>query len=337
MNRQHVKPGLESLERRVVLTTFHVANVPQLESAVAAVSNSSKPNTIVLAPGTYVLANELRIENPSDLTIRGETGKGSFNLTGESMDRVIDIQGGNVTISGVSISGGGGVANGGGIAAENANLTLQTCTITANVASRTGGGIDAQGGTLTLQNSTVTSNRVSNLDQAAGGGIEAGNCTVNVNSSTITGNEADAVDQQDHTLVHAAGGGIAAQGGSLSIRSTTLANNKLLALSGGTTAVATGGAIDTSGTAVTLVRTANLGNEVNSFSTATAASLGSAVSLGGGSLTDTQSKYAANIPTRAVYQFNHPGASVVFNNIVFLKRKLAGSYTLGSRGFTRVS
>jgi hypothetical protein len=159
---------------------------------------------------------------------------------------------------------------------------------------------------------------------------------VSISNSTISGNEAAAVDQQDHAPVHAAGGGISIQGGTLTIRSTTLANNQVLAVSAGTTAVATGGAIDTSGTAVTLVRTANTGNELSSFSTATAASLGSAISLNGGSLTDSQSKYAGNLPKRAIYQFNHPGASLLFNNIVFNKRKLAGSYTLGSRGFTRV-
>jgi predicted outer membrane repeat protein len=319
-----------------VLTTFHVANVPQLQSAIAAVSNSTKTNTILLAPGTYVLANELRIQNASDLTIRGETGKGSFNLTGENIDRIFDVEGGEVTLSGLVISGGGGVAGGGGIAARDANLTLQSCTVTANVASSTGGGIYAQGGTLTLANSTVNSNRTSSPITAAGGGIEALNCAVSIISSTISGNEADAVDQQDHAPVHAAGGGISIQGGSLTVRSTTLANNQVLAVSGGTTAVATGGAIDTSGTVVTLIRTASTGNQLSSFSTATAASLGSAISLNGGSLTDTQSRYAGNIPKRAIYQFNHPGASVLFKSIVFDKRKLAGSYTLGSKGFTRV-
>ena len=106
--RRQSRPGIEALEGRAVPATFHVANVAQLQADIAAVSNTSGPNTIVLAPGDYDLTGELQVQNASDLTIRGSrTSKGTINIVGGFGNRVFEIDGGNVTISDVKVSGGG--------------------------------------------------------------------------------------------------------------------------------------------------------------------------------------------------------------------------------------
>src|SRR5204863_9725792 len=109
-----------------VPTTVHVADVAHLVAAVAAVNNSSTPNTIIMAPGTYALPGELRIVNAGDLTIRQGVRKGTLSIAGDVQDRVFDIEGGKVTLSGLAISGGGNVQQGGGIYANNANLTVES-------------------------------------------------------------------------------------------------------------------------------------------------------------------------------------------------------------------
>ena len=102
------RPGIEALEGRAVPATFHAANVAQLQADIAAVSNTSGPNTIDLAPGTYNLTGELQVQDASDLTIQGNPkDPGSITLVGGFPFRVFEIDGGRVTISGVTISGGG--------------------------------------------------------------------------------------------------------------------------------------------------------------------------------------------------------------------------------------
>src|SRR4051794_39763682 len=102
----------EPLEHRVVLSTYHAASPSALEADIAQVNNTSGPNTIILAPGNYALAKELLVQNAGDLTIAADPGKGSVNLIGSAVDRVLEIDGGKVTLSGLNISGGGGVGQG---------------------------------------------------------------------------------------------------------------------------------------------------------------------------------------------------------------------------------
>src|SRR3974377_804055 len=117
------KPCLEPLEGRIVLSTLHAANVAQLQADIAQVNNTSGPNTILLAAGTYALPSELRIQNAGKLTAQAVPGKG-VNLVGSAVDRVLEIDGGNVTLTGLSISGGAGVDEGAGILSQNASVTL---------------------------------------------------------------------------------------------------------------------------------------------------------------------------------------------------------------------
>ena len=246
--RQQVRVGVESLEGRVVLTTYHVANVAQLLAAISAVNNSSSTNTILLSKGRYDLPGELQIKNAGNLTIRPATTNTTVSLVGEVLNRVIDVEGGKVTLGRLSISGGGNVAQGGGVYANNADLTIQGSTVAGNTASQAGGGIFAQGGTLTVLNSTINGNQATSNSFALGGGLAAVNAGVTISGSTIADNSVDAVDQQNQNTVQAGGGAIYALGGSLDIKGSVLSNNTVLAITNGNVATGSGGAIDTTST-----------------------------------------------------------------------------------------
>ena len=225
--REHARrrslPAIDTLEGRIVLSTFHANNTAQLAAAIASVNNSTGPNTILLKSGNYMLTKELKIQNAGNLTIKNAQAGGVVNITGSAVDRVLEIDGGNVTLQGLNISGGSGVDRGGGILAQNVALSLKSVRVFSNVVSEAGGGIFAAGGSLDLQNSTVMNNRVSNSVQAMGGGIVAWNTTTTVSSSMINENSVFAVDTTAQGgSVSGTGGGIYAQGGSLNINRSTL-------------------------------------------------------------------------------------------------------------------
>jgi predicted outer membrane repeat protein len=332
--RQQVKLSVESLEGRVVPTTFHVADVAHLVAAIAAVNNSTTPNTIVMTSGRYDLPGELQIQNAGDLTIRTTATKNAVSLVGEVQNRVMDIEGGKVTLSGLSISGGGNVKQGGGIYSNNANLTLQSTTIAGNSASEAGGGVYAQGGTLTLQSSTVSGNHASSDSIAVGGGIAATNAAVTITGSTISDNQADAVDQQSQHAVQAGGGGIFVVGGSLNVQGATISDNDVLAITNGTVATGSGGGIHSIFSSVTVARSTFLSNSVSAFSNVVTTALGGATTTVGGKLTITGSKFTQDTPGRRG-EFGQQDATVLLNNSTVDKKRFSGTYILGPNGFTR--
>ncbi len=228
-------PSIESLEGRIVLSTFRAANVAELQADIAKVNNTSGPNTIVLAAGTYSLPSELRVQNAGNLTIQAVPGKGAVNLVGSAVDRVLEIDGGNVTLSGLSISGGGGVGQGAGILAQNASLTLVNSKVFSNVANQAGGGIFALGGTLKVQNSSIMNNRASNSSLAFGGGIVSWGAATTISGSTVSENSVYAVDTATSSggTVYGTGGGIYAQAGTLDISGSTLSGNLIYSVTTG--------------------------------------------------------------------------------------------------------
>ena len=111
--RRKNRPVMEALEGRIVLSTLYANNVTQLQADIAAVNNTSGPNTIILKPGVYVMTSELQIQNAGNLTIRpSSTNRSATSLVGSVVDRVLEIDGGSVTLSGLDISGGGAVGRG---------------------------------------------------------------------------------------------------------------------------------------------------------------------------------------------------------------------------------
>jgi len=92
----------------------------------------------------------------------------------------------------VNITGGNGIANGGGIVISGSSVTLDSCSITNNsaVVSGYGGGIYSTASTLTLTNCLIKNNVLScgNYQSAYGGGIAIGGGQLTMARTVITRN-----------------------------------------------------------------------------------------------------------------------------------------------------
>jgi predicted outer membrane repeat protein len=134
------------------------------------------------------------IGTTADLTIQGVTVSGGVsNARGGGIYANTDanLTIGNSVISGNAVVGAGQYYSGGGVSSVNGNITLNNSTVSGNSAPQNGGGIYCKvDGTITLNNSTVSGN----FAYDSGGGIYnfAGN--VVLNSSTVNGNTAGTVD-----------------------------------------------------------------------------------------------------------------------------------------------
>jgi len=149
-------------------------------------------------------------------------------------ERVLHIlSGGNLTLDGVTISGGAGEVKGGGVLVEDgAVATITNSSISGNASSTFGGGIHSDG-TLSVTNSTISGNTSDggagiynsgslnltnstisgNTSVNSGGGIHTYDGTVTTVNSTITGNTAPV------------GGGIFAYYGTQTLNNTIIAGN----------------------------------------------------------------------------------------------------------------
>ncbi len=215
---RRLRPGLEGLEDRVTPTTFRVntfldtvaVNLKNgkdasghisLRSAIMAADAKGGNNKIILPAGDFTLTipaasgdgnanGDLDID--ANVSIQGR-GAGNTIIDGNNIDRVIDVQGGNVSITGVTIQHGRVVGDGGGILNSGGRLSLSAVVVADNVAVGTpgragsvfvfggvggidggaggdarGGGIFNAAGSMSLTKTTVTSN------QAIGGAGGAG-------------------------------------------------------------------------------------------------------------------------------------------------------------------
>lgn len=161
-------------------------------------------------PGSPGLGGELLINK--DLTINGP-GANVLRIRQEldTEDRVFHIAAGNVSISGLTISGGDTsdlTFGGGGILIDaSATLSLNNCMITGNTSSNTGGagGIENYG-TLNLTSSAVERNDGDVGGVASGGTMTLTNSTFSDNAGNVTG-------------------GIEVDGGTATILNCTIAHN----------------------------------------------------------------------------------------------------------------
>ena len=216
--RTRNNPRLEALEGRVVLSTFHAGDVAQLRADIAQVNNTSRHEHDRPGRRDLFTPHALRIQNAGNLTIQSTPGKGAVNLVGSAVDRVLEVDGGSLTLTGLSISGGGGVDQGAGILSQNASLTLLNSKVFSNVANQAGGGIFALGGALKVQTSSIVNNRASNSSLAFGGGIASWGAVTTVLGSTISENSVYAVDPRTAGgTVFGTGAGIYAQAGTLDV------------------------------------------------------------------------------------------------------------------------
>jgi Right handed beta helix region len=197
--RASARPQLLQLESRIVPATITVTTTSDagghsgisLRDAIGLANNTAGNDDIVFNTGVTTVqllsslpsiasAGTLTITGPgaSSLTISGNNGGSGRNFN------IFNIaSGGNLSISGVTVTGAQTTGDGG--AFNNAGtLTIDNSTISGNTSSLRGGGIYNQGN-LTVSNSTISGNTAT----FNGGGIyNNGNGTVTVSNSTISGN-----------------------------------------------------------------------------------------------------------------------------------------------------
>ena len=171
-----------------------------LNSALPTIVSASTPITGGGTAGTVTI-NGL---GASSLIISGDNGNSGRDFN------IFNINpGGNLSISGVTVSGAQTSGNGGAFSNIGGKLTVSNSTISGNSVNGFGGGINNNGGTLTVTNSTISGN-ASNF----GGGINSYGGTVMVTNSTISGNSSFI------------GGGICnANSGTLTVTNSTISGN----------------------------------------------------------------------------------------------------------------
>ncbi len=204
-----------------------------LRAAIQEANANPDLNTIVVPAGTYTL---MLTGAPDDLGVSGDLditeavtilGAGP-TLTiidgngGLTADRVFEVHGGTVNLTGVSVRNGRAGGPGSGIANRSgAALTLTNSDVQGSVAAIAGGifggGIYSEG-RLTLTSSTVMSNTNGPSNAAGGGVVHVGlgpDAGLLISNTTISGNST--VDL---------GGGLYAGATVVTITNSTLSNNQ---------------------------------------------------------------------------------------------------------------
>ncbi len=186
-----------------VTTTTDSADNSSLRACVIWSNANAGTDTITIPAGTYTLtragtgedaADTGDLDITDDVIINGNAAAATI-IDGNSLDRVFDIIGADVTMTNVTVQGGDVTGNGGGIDVDaTGSLTMTHSTIVGNTATADGGGIATAGGSVDLTNVTLSTNTA---DQ--GGGLDcAGACTLtNVTvTSNIAPTSGDGVRQQ---------------------------------------------------------------------------------------------------------------------------------------------
>ncbi len=146
-----------------------VDNLTRLREAIAFANSDPGPHTITLAPAFFdtsprtitLTGGPLVLTNPAMTTIRGP-GEKLLTIRGNGKSRVFDIEGGSLTLSGLTVSGGNAELGGGLF--NTGELVLDHVSIRGNSAHE-GGGL-FNDGKATLRDVTITRN-----DAAVGGGV----------------------------------------------------------------------------------------------------------------------------------------------------------------------
>ena len=220
-----------------------------LRAAIAA-ANSSAGNTINFTglSGTITLTSALSNVTQS-MTITGP-GASSLTISGGNASNIFNIQEGPVTISGLTLANGGGLA---GCAILNYstltvinNVFFQNCTAGTGVNSVESGGAIANYGALTVVDSTFSDNGSPSIANVNGGAIFSDNSsTLTVINSTFSRNYGyygGAIDNSGTLTVinnTFSGNSAYASGGAIMTNGVVTADNNILV---GNSAAANGGA-----------------------------------------------------------------------------------------------
>jgi len=216
--RVRLAAAIEPLERRLLLTSVVVnttadstdapgSSVVSLRDAITVANNSTTATTITFSPTVFATAKtislldyELELSTKQPVTITGPAAGVTVNGNGEVLDFLID-KGVTATMSGLTIAGGNGYADGapnvnGGAIENNGTLTLKGVSVTASGldGELVGGGIDNTG-TLTITNSTVANNSgdAGGVGGAGGGITNESGATLSLTNVTVSGNTGSAV------------------------------------------------------------------------------------------------------------------------------------------------
>lgn len=236
-----------------------------LRDAVTAANSAASDDIITFNPGltSIALTSEIVIANNGTLTINGP-GANVLTITGggAGTNRLFSLNSGaNVTVTGLTLTGGGGTGatdtgRGGAIYGNGATLTLDGVHVTNNSADFYGGGLYMIG-TLHIRNSTFSGNTAT---QFSGGGVYAIFAGVSISNSTFSGNTAGQF-----------GGGSHFEQSSATLRNVTATANA--ASTGGGFDGIGGGSINL-GNTIVAGNTATVRNELSSQSGTTLTSAG---------------------------------------------------------------
>jgi CSLREA domain-containing protein len=233
-------------------------------------------DTIELGTGTYALtgANGDDANQSGDLDIDARVGmEGPLQIDGAAADvtidaafddRVLQHLTGELTLSDVTVTGGGiaATAGGQGILSTGSHLTLTDVTVTNNSSTlgngTGGGGINyspSSLGTLTITDSNITENATNRT----GAGISMGNANLELTGSVVANN----------TVANSNGGGTTGGGGiffsgpgAATITDSSISGNKVEATGTGGAKI-TGGGIYFNGSAASRIDHATIsGNQV---------------------------------------------------------------------------
>jgi hypothetical protein len=183
-----------------------------LRAALAA----AKEGDTVVVPALTVSLTSGQLLIDKSLTLVGAGARSSV-LSGGNHVRVLDVEKGTVSISGVTITGGDGKVtsagaeeDGGGLLVESgATVTLADSTVTGNrVNEREGGGVYDEG-TLTILRSTISFNEAHAEDRAGGIKVAIGlTHTFTLADSTVAHNAIEPGGLGAGIYVNAGGAGL---------------------------------------------------------------------------------------------------------------------------------
>ncbi len=211
-NKAGMRPWLDGLEARVVLSTFKVNTTLDtvavnlktgkdasghisLRSAIQAANAKSNSDTILIPKGIFTLtipgANEDKdatgdLDITNKVTIKGK-GATSTVIDGNSLDRVFQVLSGKVQISGVTIQHGQ-ASEGGGLLNSGGNVTLTSVVVANNTALGTAGAQGSAG--LGVGETGGNGGAGTNGGQALGGGIANEVGSLSLSKVTVISNVA---------------------------------------------------------------------------------------------------------------------------------------------------
>ena len=274
---------MECLEERRLLAVFSVINTENagfgsLRRAINAANATPGADTIRFASdlaGQTIDLTSGELEVTETLTIDATSLEQNVIVDAQKQSRVFWIndllasrKSFDVTISGLTITGGYVNGHGGGIRFDSSGtLSLTSSRVTGNEVTgflRHGGGIYSRYGSITLENTDVSVNR---SDSGTGGGIDTFSGAVSITGSTIA----------DNYSGRYGGGGISTAIGNITVTDSTVSGNN--GFSG------FGGGISTNNGSISVTNSTVSGN--TSY-------LGGGISSSSGSITLTASTISGN-------------------------------------------